>query len=190
MRLWVTVYAILSAACLPVTSMPPPLPGAASNGDREAGAALVAGTGNNPYYAGLETWFVWDKEIDFGLLAGVSTNDGFPYGGGMIRFPIKETDKRYLGIQTTAVAFIGASVSVPISFALRDRVWLYTGPTLAFDGWGSNVFPYGLIAKVPMGLALENRSSLRILQEVGVQSFPTNFPTVYYSIGLSKPWSK
>ncbi len=133
---------------------------------------------------------MWDKDKDFGLLGGFSTNDGFPYIGGMVRFPIKETDKTYLGIQTTAVAWIGASVGVPISYALRDRVWLYTSPTLAIDVWGLNRFPDGFIAKVPIGLAVERESSWRILQEVGIQSFPENFPAAYYSIGLSKPWSK
>jgi hypothetical protein len=180
------------AACLPVTSMPPPLPGVSSNsGATEAGAALVGGnhgwTRSYPY-AGLETWWIWDKKRDFGLLAGISTSGGLPYIGGMVRSPIKESDETYLGIQTS-VNFVGggASIGVPISFALSDRVWLYSGPTLAIDVWE---MPSGFFGKIPIGLVVETKSSLRILQEVGIQSRSPNFPTVYYSIGLSKSRSK
>lgn len=112
--------------------------------------------------------------------------------GGMVRFPVIESDKTYLGIQTS-VNFVGggASIGVPISFALSDKVWLYSGPTLAIDVWEiSDVFPSGFLGKIPIGLVVETKSSLRILQEVGIQSGSPNFPTVYYSIGLSKSRSK
>jgi hypothetical protein len=193
------VLLLVLGACVPLPSMPPPLPSASPNGGKEVGAALVAGPGAS--YAGVAAWYTQmneDEETTSGVLVGFD-GTGIPWYVATSRFPIRETDRTFIGCQLNVTSLLGTGLGIPLSVAVRDGFWLYTNPSVAIDYW----FDFGRLVgaggdlpvrvpyvKLPIGLALGHKSSMRFLVEGGVQSGSVDYPNYWLSIGASKSFAK
>jgi len=188
--------------CMPTPVMPPPIP-AANNADLERGVGLnVLAYDRNPnkgdWYqpqgydvgGGLQGWLLQHgEEKDTALIihGGYPNFMGF---GKMVRRPLVENEKAYLGL-SGSIGLAWLNVGLPMSFAVRDGVWLYSQPSLA-----PILSQQKAGVRIPIGLVHETKSGKRIIHEVGFrqqadlsynrdQDDPL-LNTFYYSLGMSQ----
>ncbi|HCH62315.1 MAG: hypothetical protein CL927_14780 [Deltaproteobacteria bacterium] len=101
-------------------------------------------------------------------------------GGVMGRYDFTKNERMLIGAQVELGAF-WMSVGVPASFQVRDRVWLYTHPSLGLRTSGPSRIPLGV--GVPLG------SRLRLDVEGGVAySFVEEFSSRYASVRSPRGW--
>lgn len=160
-------------ACVPPTSLPPPVP---STGDLSAGAALSGGWGHRPAPAGADdTGPVLDLSVwaagrldrwEVGALAytGVSSQvGGAVFGRRWVSAPGAP-------VQVAPQLELGSSwlgLALPLAWSPRPQLWLTTQPALRVSAQLDRSFTP--LAVAPLGVAVQRSERLVLLGEVGAR---------------------
>ena len=178
--LWLPLW-----SCAPPSTLPAPIPLSRSDGLELGGGAVVStGLGEDcrlPDEVALDTgimatptcephvvtlpdiahWGVLPITEQLAVGWNVSGGMGSPVfaGGAMGRYDLLAADRVLLGPQVE-VGVAWASVGLPASMQVNDRLWVYTHPSVGFRIGGR--------ARAPVGLSVEVGERMRLDMEAGL----------------------
>ncbi|MCB9761037.1 MAG: hypothetical protein H6739_14455 [Alphaproteobacteria bacterium] len=176
-------------ACAPPTAMPPPMPSAEGHTWSGGVAAIGGVTGFQEPALGAHLWGHrrLGERVDLGLTAF----GGYPYmfgGGAYTRVGFVMKPNLYVGGQVSA-GYLYAYGSVPISYGITDRIWVYTNPAVGVSFIGLAHIPVGVSAGLTEHLNLNVEAGMhgdfQALVELGYFGLVTD---AYGAVGLS--WHK
>jgi len=101
-------------------------------------------------------------------------------GGAMARLDLAKSERHLVGPQLE-LGFAWAALGIPASMQVKDKVWLYTHPSVGLRMSG--------MARAPIGLALDVGKRMRLDMEAGV-TIPVSggLHTRYDSVSSGRVW--
>ena len=189
---YVAVLSVAGAGCAPLTAMPPPVPFCEGT-DSSVGAVYsqtfpVAGQDQGSAdYSGVDAWFsrAYRDRVTIGSRFSISNSGSNPSlaAGLGVRLKLNDGKRALTGLDVSGGMF-WFRLGVPLSFAVTDRLWLYTQPSLQASVRSTSL--------LPVGLSMQLGERLRLHAELGhhamlLPSYPSE-RSVYAAAGASMDW--